>query len=142
ADFAAVRAKDAAEMAAHPGPADWDKWGGWKNGPKLKATGFFRTEKVNGRWWLVTPEGSLFWSYGATGVGAGGEGSPVTDKEHWFEELPSPDGPAKAYWNRGKGARFMYYETGKEWRSFSFSGLNAERKYGPDWREVTADGLH
>ena len=142
ADFAAVRAKDAAEMAAHPGPADWDKWGGWAAGPKLRATGFFRTEKVGGKWWLVTPDGTLFWSYGATGVGAGGEGGPVTDKETWFEELPSPDGPAAAYWGRGRGARFMYYENGKEWRSFSFSGLNAERKYGPDWREVTADGLH
>jgi len=142
ADFEAVRKKDAAEMAAYPGPADWDKWGGWKNGPRRKATGFFRTEKVGGRWWLVTPDGTLFWSYGPTGVSAGGEGSPVTDKESWFEELPSPEGAAAKYWGRGRGARFMYYENGKEWRSFSFSGLNAERKYGPDWREATAEGLH
>src|SRR5205823_6583792 len=34
ADFAAVRKKDEAEMAAYPGPPDWDKWGGWKDGPK------------------------------------------------------------------------------------------------------------
>lgn len=142
ADFETVKKKDSADMAANPGPADWDKWGGWKNGPKRKATGFFRTEKVDGKWWLVTPDGTLFWSYGPTGVSAGGEGSPVTGKETWFEELPSPEGPAAKYWGRGRGARYMYYEDGKEWRSFSFSGLNAERKYGPDWREVTAEGLH
>ena len=142
ADFEAVKKKDAADMAANPGPADWDKWGGWKNGPRRKATGYFRAEKVDGKWWLVTPDGTLFWSYGPTGVSAGGEGSPVTDKETWFDELPAADGPAAKYWGRGRGARYMYYETGKEWRSFSFSGLNAERKYGPDWREVTAEGLH
>lgn len=142
ADFEANRLQDARDMAAHAGPADWDRWGGWKNGPRLKATGFFRTEKVDGKWWLVTPDGTLFWSYGPTGVSAGGEGSPVTTKEHWFEELPSPDGPAAAHWSSGRGARFMFYQGGKAWRAFSFSGLNAERKYGPDWREATAEALH
>lgn len=141
ADFAAVRKKDEAEMAAFPGPSGWDKWGGWKDGPRQEATGFFYTKKVDGKWWLVTPEGSLYWSYGATGVGGGGEGSPVTGKEAWFEELPIDSAAAK-YWGQGKGARFMYYQDGQEWKSFSFSGLNAERKYGPDWREATADGLH
>lgn len=142
ADFAATLQKDQAEMSAYPGPTDWDKWGGWKDGPKQKATGFFYPAKVDGKWWLVTPDGTLFWSYGATGVGAGGEGSPVTTKEAWFEDLPSPNGPAAKYWGEGKGARYMYYEKGQEWKSFSFSGLNAERKYGPNWREATADALH
>ena len=35
------------------------KYGGWIDGPKLKATGRFRTEKVGGQWWLVDPEGHL-----------------------------------------------------------------------------------
>ena len=35
---------------------------------KVKATGFFRTEKVNGRWWLVDPEGCLFISAGLCSV--------------------------------------------------------------------------
>ena len=35
---------------------------------KRKATGFFRTEKVNGRWWLVDPEGCLFISAGLCSV--------------------------------------------------------------------------
>lgn len=39
-------------------------WGGWKDGPKLKATGFFRTEKVDGVWALVDPDGYLFFSSG------------------------------------------------------------------------------
>jgi len=40
------------------------KFGGWSDGPKLKATGFFRTEKVNGKWAMVDPEGYLFFSTG------------------------------------------------------------------------------
>ncbi|MFI5377878.1 MAG: hypothetical protein ACHRHE_01110, partial [Tepidisphaerales bacterium] len=32
------------ELAANPGPADWDAWGGYAAGPTLKATGFFRVE--------------------------------------------------------------------------------------------------
>ncbi|MCM8532077.1 MAG: hypothetical protein NE330_13020 [Lentisphaeraceae bacterium] len=43
-------------------PSDLDKYGGWK-GKKFKATGFFRTEKDD-RWWLVTPEGNAFLSFG------------------------------------------------------------------------------
>jgi len=36
-----------------------DIYGGWKT-MELEATGFFRTEKVDGRWWMVTPEGHPF----------------------------------------------------------------------------------
>ncbi|MGD8500701.1 MAG: hypothetical protein PVJ86_08635, partial [Phycisphaerales bacterium] len=39
-----------------------DKFGGW-TGKKFKATGFFRLEKDK-RWWLVTPEGNAFLSFG------------------------------------------------------------------------------
>ncbi|WP_233267400.1 beta-galactosidase [Paraglaciecola sp. L3A3] len=57
-----------ADLAANPVLADRSKFGGWKNGPKLKATGFFRTEKVNGVWSLVDPEGYLFFSSGIANI--------------------------------------------------------------------------
>lgn len=44
------------------------KYGGWADGPKLKATGYFRTEKVNGKWALVDPSGYLFFSTGIANV--------------------------------------------------------------------------
>ncbi len=40
-----------------------DRFGGWK-GKTFKATGFFRTEYDGKRWWLVTPEGNAFLSFG------------------------------------------------------------------------------
>ena len=142
ADFPARLQKEQAEMSAYPGAPDWDKWGGWKTGPKQKATGFFYPLKVDGKWWLVDPDGALFWSYGPTGVGSGGEGTPVTGKESWFADLPSPDGPLAKYWGKGKGARYMYYADDKDFRTFSFGSANAERKYGPNWQAATADSLH
>lgn len=39
-----------------------DPFGGW-TGRKFKSTGFFRVEKDE-RWWLVTPEGNAFLSFG------------------------------------------------------------------------------
>jgi len=48
--------------------ADRSKFGGWKNGPKLKATGYFRTQKVDDKWSLVDPEGHLFFSFGVANV--------------------------------------------------------------------------
>jgi hypothetical protein len=43
ADLLAQKAAEAADLEAHPGPADRSSWGGWAGGPRQKATGFFRT---------------------------------------------------------------------------------------------------
>ncbi|MER2494387.1 beta-galactosidase [Catenovulum sediminis] len=42
--------------------ADRSEFGGWASGPKLEATGFFRTEKVDGKWAIIDPQGHLFFS--------------------------------------------------------------------------------
>ena len=48
-------------LPAAAGP-ELDRYGGWK-GKKFQATGWFRTEKDD-RWWLVTPDGNAFLSFG------------------------------------------------------------------------------
>ena len=40
-----------------------------------KATGFFHTTKINGRWWLVDPDGGLALHKGVAGVAPLGTGS-------------------------------------------------------------------
>ncbi|MDE2723681.1 MAG: hypothetical protein OXI59_09930, partial [Gemmatimonadota bacterium] len=47
---------------SHRDTAERDQYGGW-TGKKFAATGFFRVEKDE-RWWLVTPEGNAFLSFG------------------------------------------------------------------------------
>ncbi len=58
-------AADAELAALNPdGLPDRSRFGGWKDGPKFEATGYFRTQKVDGKWWMVDPEGYLFFSNG------------------------------------------------------------------------------
>lgn len=47
---------------------DRSQYGGWKDGPKLDATGYFRTEKVDGKWALVDPEGYLYFATGVDNI--------------------------------------------------------------------------
>ncbi len=49
-------------------PSERSTYGGWKDGPKLNATGYFRTEKYNGKWAIIDPEGYLFFSTGVANI--------------------------------------------------------------------------
>ncbi|WP_246143290.1 beta-galactosidase [Colwellia echini] len=44
------------------------KFNGWIDGPKLKATGFYRVDKYQDKWTLIDPEGYLFYSNGLANV--------------------------------------------------------------------------
>ena len=59
-----LRGKDAAgaaRLAPTPAqPLERDRFGGLRAGHVFRATGFFRTERRDGRWWLVSPEGRGF----------------------------------------------------------------------------------
>lgn len=65
----------AAEEKAFGSFADFGyaRYGGYKN-TQAKATGFFRVEQVDGRWWFVDPDGHLFLSTGVNGTPGGGAG--------------------------------------------------------------------
>jgi hypothetical protein len=51
----------------------YGRYGGYKS-TQAKATGFFRVEEIDGRWWFVDPEGHLFLSTGINGTPGGGAG--------------------------------------------------------------------
>lgn len=53
-----------AELAKLGPMSDRSKFSGWKSGPRLNGTGYFRTEKVGDRWALVDPEGYLYFATG------------------------------------------------------------------------------
>ena len=104
ADFA--KRLDKEKRSLKPRIADWNKWGGWRKGPQLKPTGFFRTEKYQGKWFLVDPDGRLFFSHGINAI--------------------TPNA-----WGRERDPK--WYETGKIGRknySFNFIRDNLKRKYG------------
>ncbi len=57
-DLRRHREAEQKDLQEHPGPKGWDTYGGWLDGPQLEATGFFRAQQHEGRWWLVDPDGS------------------------------------------------------------------------------------
>ncbi len=64
-EVAAVELTALADSSPLP---DRSTYGGWANGPQLEGTGYFRTQKVDGKWTLVDPEGYLFFSHGLANV--------------------------------------------------------------------------
>ncbi|MFI7062913.1 hypothetical protein ACIBL3_18170 [Kribbella sp. NPDC050124] len=116
--------------------ATYDRFGGRRCLGRRAATGYFRLEKVDGRWWFVTPDGHLFflkavdafsyqeWGYGTVYKNSDGGMRQV------FEELPDPAefGPAYAVVENGL-------------HTVSFVTANIMRKYGNDyaakWRDIS-----
>jgi len=47
---------------------NYSKYGGYLDARVDEGTGFFRTAKIDGRWWFVDPEGYLFLSHGVNCV--------------------------------------------------------------------------
>jgi hypothetical protein len=59
--------------------ADRDPYGGWTD-LKGKRTGFFHTQEIAGRWWLITPDGNAFFSKGVNSVNLAGAGGDDEEK--------------------------------------------------------------
>ncbi|MHC4721031.1 MAG: hypothetical protein ACYSYT_11250, partial [Planctomycetota bacterium] len=134
--------EEAADLAKHPGPEDWDKYGGWSSGPKLEATGHFRVEKYKGKWWLVDPEGRLFWSHGITCVRSH-NATPISDREHYYAKLPEEDSAlGKFYGTSSRAAHGYYKERGRPYKTYDFSHANLLQKYGGDWEKRFGDITH
>ncbi len=131
----ARRGEEARELAAAPAPAEWNQFGGWKAGPQLEATGFFRTEKRDGKWWLVDPEGRLFFSIGMDAMSSS-EATVVQDREHFFADFPGHEPDFAAFLMKNVAPLKGHY-AGRKVRAFSFGGANLLRKYGTGWTEAT-----
>ncbi len=84
-DLLKARAKEQAVLAQTAPVADWNRFGGWTGGPQLKATGSFRVEKYQNMWFLVDPEGRLFWSNGIDVLKCQTDATPNTHPD-WFAD--------------------------------------------------------
>jgi hypothetical protein len=101
----------------------YSKYGGYLNA-KVKGTGFFRTEKIDGRWWFVDPEGYRFLSVGVDCVSPGGGGNvkDLDQRRNMFKELP----PSQLIPKRPNASPSNFA---------SFGLWNLYRRYGDDYRE-------
>ena len=139
ADLIAAREAETADLAKNPPPRGWNRFGGWADGPALEATGRFRTAKYKGKWYLVDPEGKLFFSHGICQFEQD-QVSGVTLREHYFEGLP-PVGSreAKGYYRKqgyAPGSDNFYRRKKVVPDAYDFFGANLRRKYGTDWQNA------
>ena len=134
-DFQTHKAAEQRDLADHPGPLGRSEYGGWAAGPQLEATGFFRTQKHQGKWWLVDPTGRLFWSNGIDCVHGNAATTPITDRKDYYRSLPAPPSPFAQFFGRGRWAPHGYYQ-GRKYETYNFTSANLLRKYGEGWRDA------
>jgi hypothetical protein len=127
------------DLKDHPGPQNHSRYGGWIDGPRLPATGHFRVEKHQGKWWLVDPDGYLFWSNGINVVRAGIP-TPITDRQNYFSQLPAKSSSyGKFYYRRNRRASHRYYSKYSSFQTYNFMRANLLRKYGENWEQIYSD---
>ncbi|HEX8237161.1 MAG TPA: beta-galactosidase [Abditibacteriaceae bacterium] len=134
-ELVARRTRENALLSTHPALADRDKWGGWSKGPQLPASRFFRTAKVNDKWWLVTPDGRLFFSAGIDCVQFNNP-TFTSGRESWFTWLPAENDALAHHTGYEKN---VHSGPIKEGKTFDFFAANLERKYGPDYKNAARD---
>ncbi|MEM0964969.1 MAG: beta-agarase [Verrucomicrobiota bacterium] len=134
-DFAKVIRIEESDLSRNPGISSWSRFGGWKDGPKLEATGFFRVEKVDGKWWFVDPEGYLFWSNGPTCMSPDFGYTGVEGREHYFEGLPEDGSELAQFYQLSNWAPHGFYSDKIPYRILQVYKANLYRKYGEDWLE-------
>jgi len=142
ADLVAAREREKTDLAAHPGPKGWSKFGGWAEGLKRQATGHFRVEKIGGTWWMVDPEGYLYWSHGPVRVTPSTAITPLDKREFYFENLPAEGTPFAKFYTTRDELLYPYYVKRNIQRTYDFSSANCCRKYGEDYYAVFADLAH
>ena len=122
-DFVRLRNEEEKYYASLPPVPEQGRFGGLAGSREkygLKATGFFRTDKVAGRDVLVTPDGNLFFMLAAAGLGMCDSITKVEGREDSFEWLPK----------RSDGQ--VFYIDGKH---VSFYKMNLLRKYGKSFSD-------
>jgi hypothetical protein len=118
-----------------------DRFGGLLGTGAFRATGFFRTERRDGRWWLVTPEGNPFFSIGMDVVKPS-ESTYVEGREFMFRDIPARDGALAGHWSERDDRRGLGAQRGRGFdrgHAFDFYTANLERKFGADWRSRWRD---
>ncbi len=132
-EFPARRAAEEAFLASTGTFGGRSLYGGYAVGPRLDPTGFFRAAKFEGRWWLVDPDGWLFFSTGFNSI-ALAQTTFTTGRETMFTWLPAENDPLARHYGTATAVQGPILSGA----TYNFQTANLERKYGAnyadDWR--------
>lgn len=125
---------NAEDASLKPGNFNTSKYGGFL-AKKVKATGFFRVEQIDGKWWFVDPEGYLFYSTGSTGIGPRSEFSRIKGREYIFTAMPPSDLSIPSQ----NPVQASNQNAGRPPQNSSFFTWNLYRRFGADWYQKWMD---
>ena len=118
------------EKSFTPNAFGYCKYSGYQS-TKFRATGFFRVEQIEGKWWFVDPDGHLYLSMAVPGMAGGGAETRASGRESYYRALPPPEVGASATGrggaNSGGGAMA------------GFRTWNLSRRYGSEWPAKAAE---
>lgn len=98
-------------------------FGGWRE-RTAPATGFFHTVKIEGRWWLVDPDGHLFWSAGMDCVRYR-DPTRVAGRRILFQKLPPGSGETADFYQHNVRLRHGDEEFVARWKAHQARRLKA-----------------
>lgn len=110
------------------------KYGGDLSRKYDEGTGFFRVEKIDGRWWFIDPEGYLMYNYAKCNV-------RPTDKEEYYKEM-AQSGLTKQDWAEKERDYFkndLKFNSLGGW-SFLFRPLNEDGSFAGNLNLEAVEG--
>nr|WP_161501511.1 beta-galactosidase [Rhodopirellula sp. SM50] len=140
-DLVASREAEKKELVGNPGPASFNRFGGWKDSSQHGPAKFFRVEKHDGRWWLIDPDGCRFWSHGMDAVSTRFGGTGIEHRENYFRGLPKENSKLGKYYVSSTWA-FGFYADKTPFKMYNHLLANLHRKYGDDHRAEFEDISH
>ena len=136
-DLKNLQTSESKQIAAQPAPPSFNGYGGWKDDSTRKPSRLFSTAKIDGKWWLIDPSGSLFWSHGIDSVADKFGSTPVEHREMYFRNLPKQSPFLHpSTWGMG------FYGDKIPFQSFNFYAANLSKKYGENWKKEYAAHAH
>lgn len=104
------------ESSQHSQPETFSNWGGWKE-KRVEPVGFFKTHHDGRRWWLVDPDGYLFWSSGLDCVRVDTDAN-VSGLEDALSWLPQPGEKYRDAFYQRQGVNYANYLAANLVRAF------------------------
>lgn len=118
----------------HMLPDDFSTWGGCKSKRIDKGSGFFKVHRDDNRWWLVDPDGYLFWSAGIDSVRVDTSAN-INLLEDALSFIPSDIGDFSEIFNNRDGQMHINYLAANYIRTFG------KHDWMEKWATIALDEL-